>query len=421
MLADKLRSASLAALPLPLPEFVSASTSNITDSTVTVTAPTGIQDGDLLVALVQSDSNSSIYSCTPPAGFGLSTQGVFGGVNVFVGTKIASGESGNYTFTFSDSTAQLVTILVYRNANRCNTLGSIYSNSTNGTRGVTAASIVPTYRGALIAAFAHFGSSKTLSSGPSGMTQRVASTTSKFLYVYDLNPQEASSTGDKTLTWGGTNTNNATAFLLQITNEPLVAPEFVASASTQNASSGTTLTINKPTGTVDGDLMVAVMSRASGNTDWTSDTGWTEVADQSSNPDLSVAYKVAGPSEPSTYTFTSLTASTFSGSILTYRYAAYDTIGSFTTGTNPLILPSISPSESQSILIAAGARAAASVTLGTPTSMTARVTDNDATSPSYIVCDQTVAKGPTGTRSMSTGSLSEVAGIMLALKPTRNL
>lgn len=166
--------------------------------------------------------------------------------------------------------------------------------------------------------------------------------------------------------------------------------------------------------------MVAVMA-ANGQTLWSGDTDWLEVADQNSSPSVRVAYKVAGASEGSSYTFTNATSRTTSGTILTYRYAAYDTIGTFTSNTDPLILPSISPSESQSILIAAGARAATSATLGTPTSMTARVTDNDATAPSYIVCDQTVAKGPTGERSMSTGSTTNVAGIMLAIKPTRSL
>lgn len=156
---------------------------------------------------------------------------------------------------------------------------------------------------------------------------------------------------------------------------------------------------------------------------WTGDTGWTEVCDQVAGANLRIAYKVATASEPSSYTFTLNTSVSSKGaSILTYRYAAYDTIaGAFTTGANPLVLSSISPSLSQSLLLAVGARAAASVTLGTPTSMTARVTDNDATAPSYIVCDQTVSKGPTGTRSMSTGSTTNVAGIMLAIKPIRSL
>jgi cystathionine beta-lyase/cystathionine gamma-synthase len=106
---------------------------------------------------------------------------------------------------------------------------------------------------------------------------------------------------------------------------------------------------------------------------------------------------------------------------LTYRYAAYDTIGSFVSGTNPIVIPGISPSQSQSILIAAGMRATNNVTLTTPSGMTAVVVDNDSNGPSYIICDQVATKGPTGTRATDAGSNNSVAGIMLAIKPTRSL
>jgi hypothetical protein len=414
MLADKLRAASLSALPLP--EFVSSSVNIVsTSNTNTVTAPAGIQDGDFLIAFGSADSSGRVIS-SYPAGF-VETSAVQTPISIFVACKVAGAESGNYTFTWSGSSNSTIAILVCRNATRVNTVGSYVAGNAAT---FAAPSITPSYRGVLFAAYA-FKSAATVSSAPIGMTQRVYHNSSvPSLVVYELSPQESAATGDKTITWSSS--TSGSGILFQITNEPTVAPVFVASASTQNGSSATTLTINKPTGTVEGDLMVAVMATDGSITGWSGDLDWVELADQgSSTPSLRVAYKVAGPAEPSNYTFTASSGKILSGTILTYRYAAYDTIGSFTTGTNPLILPSISPSESQSILIAAGARGAASITLGTPTSMTARVTDADGTSPSYIVCDQTVAKGPTGTRSMSTGSTTNVAGILLSIKPTRSL
>ena len=199
--------------------------------------------------------------------------------------------------------------------------------------------------------------------------------------------------------------------------------QYIAESTTQGSTgpSVSTVVVNKPTGTAAGDLMImvgAIGSTTAGRT-WTGDTGWTEVADQGAIPSLRVAYKVAGASEPSSYTFTisSATGTGIAASILTYRYAAYDTIGAFTSGTDPLVLPSVTATSNLSVLIAAGARAAASITLGTPTGMTARVTDSDATAPSYKICDQSVNAGATGTRSMSTGSAGNVAGIMLVIKP----
>ena len=193
-------------------------------------------------------------------------------------------------------------------------------------------------------------------------------------------------------------------------------PEFVALASTQNASSGTTLVINKPTGTVQGDLMVAFMA-SNASASWSGDTGWTEVVDQAgTRPALRVAYKVAGASEGGSYTFTASVSEPHSGSILTYRYASYDGVSSLVTGADPLVVPSISPA-SKAILLAFGAISSASVTLGTPSGMTAVVTENDSTSPSYIICSQSVSPGSTGTRSISTGSTVNVAGVMLTIAP----
>lgn len=417
MLADKLRAATAAAVALP--EFVSSSVGRGSGS-ATVNVPAGTQDGDLLIALAFSVAGSHTSVGWPSAFTGIHFDAPADN-GFYIATRIASGEPANYNFGFQLTGSATFVLLTYRNATRVNTVGTM-ARASSTTVG-TASSIFPTYDGVLCAAF--YNESPGVVSGvsaPSGMALRASfgaggpGSTPQAL-VYDQS-QVATATGTRSVTWATSGV--VASILFQITNEPTVAPEFVASASTQNTSTSSTLTINKPIGTVEGDLMVAVVTADSGIS-WTGDTSWTEVADQGTTPSLRIAYKVAGASEGSSYTFIGSSSKILSGCILTYRYAAYDTIGSFATGTNPLILPSISPSESQSILIAAGARSGSYITLGTPTDMTARVTDNDATVPSYIVCDQIVAKGPTGTRSMSTGSTSSVAGIMLSIKPTRSL
>jgi len=413
MLADKLRAASLTALPLPV--FVSSSVVRSGVAANTVTAPTGIQDGDLLIAVGFTSVTLTLVAF--PSGFSIFSESYTNANGVFVATKTAASESGDYSFTWSGNGSNAIAILVYRAANTINVTGG--SNATATTTG-SADSVTPTFKGALVGVFGASGGGDTVvSATPSGSIQRVLLQNGlPCLGIYDLLYQEAEATASYSLVWS--NATETNSFLLQITNEPDVAPEFVASASTQNVSPQTTLVINKPIGTVEGDLMVAVMATDDTVT-WTGDTGWTEVADLGTRPCLRVAYMVAGASEGANYTFTATVVEFLAGSILTYRYAAYDTVGTFATGTNPLVLPSISPAESQCTLIAVGARRGSNTTLGTPTGMTGRVTDNDATSPSYIICDQTVAKGPTGTRSMSTGSTNNVAGIMLSIKPTRSL
>lgn len=403
-----------------LPAFVSSSSNSAGVSNVTVTAPTSMQDGDLLVSIAYT---SPVAKVTPPSGFvQVSGEDNTADPGVFISSKVAASESGNYTFT-NDTPggggAFSVVILVYRNATRVNTVGSIYRTTANTfARGQ---SITPSYSGVLLASFTR-ANTGTVATTPAGMTLRAGPTFGPYNRVYELSGQSAAPTGDKDLTY--TTTSSHTGLLLQVTNEPALAPTFVASASTQtDTASTTTVTVNKPAGTVEGDLMVAVMSGGATNLarTWTGDTGWTEVADENAVPNLRVAYKVAGAAEGSSYTFTASLSTTYglAASILTYRYAAYDAVSSFASGSDPLILPSLTAAESQSVLLAIGTRAAASVALGAPTGMATQVSDSNAIAPSYIVCDQTVAKGPAGVRGISTGSSTNVAGIALSIKPTR--
>lgn len=198
------------------------------------------------------------------------------------------------------------------------------------------------------------------------------------------------------------------------------APKFIASAQTQvNLSPSTaTVTVNKPAGTVAGDLMIMVGATGSLVRTWTDDTGWTEVADQGAPPNLRVAYKVAGSSEPSSYTFTidTATGTGIFACILTYRNAVYDTIGTFATNANPLVLPSVDASLNNSVLIACAAgRTTATITM--PSEMILRVTDNDAIAPSLRIADQYVLAGATGTKSVSSGAATDVSGVLLTIKP----
>lgn len=413
MLAKMLSGAGGASRPLP--SFVSSSLNRVVSTTNTVTAPSGIQNGDLLIAITYSTTTAGI---TPPTGFtqiyNEQTANPFTTVNI----KTAASESGNYTFTASTSVTNTVVMLVYRKATYVNTVGSI-NRASSGTS--TALSITPTYSGTLLASLTCSSGSASIATPPAGMTQRASNATqgvAPVVAVYDLSGQTAAATGNKTLIWSANSTNSG--LLLQITNEPTVVPAFVASSTAATGAGSTSLVISKPSSpsaVIEGDLMFAFMTNGA-NATWTGDTGWTEVADQGANPSIRVAYKVAGASEGSSYTFTSSASGTLAGGIVAYRYGAYDAIGALTEDTDPLILPSVSASLSQSILLAFGARNAG-VTVGTPISMTSRISRS--TAPSYNVCDQFIAKGPSGTRSMTTGSATNPAGIMLAIKPTRSL
>lgn len=79
-----------------------------------------------------------------------------------------------------------------------------------------------------------------------------------------------------------------------------------AVSTTTGQSDGTqSVTITKPTGTADGDLLVAIVGQNTGNGTWGLPSGWTQLNADDATPDISalVAYKVAGASEGASYAF----------------------------------------------------------------------------------------------------------------------
>ena len=194
---------------------------------------------------------------------------------------------------------------------------------------------------------------------------------------------------------------------------------YIGQATTQ-AASGTTVVINKPTSTEDGDLMVAFMAAGSGPaTTWTGASGWTEVADQGANPSIRVAWKIAA-SEGSSYTFTAGSSSTIAGTIATFRGAVIDVVGSIaaSASANTISAPSITVTNDGSVLLFFGVQMlGATLLLGAPTGMTSIANDNGAVSPSYNVSRQAVDAGATGVRTTTfTSSVSAVAAVLLSLK-----
>lgn len=400
------------------PSFVSSSRNRVTTAANTVTAPTSIQNGDLLVAV--GLTSSPVTGITPPTGFNVFQFDNDGTNNTFfLASKRAFNESGDYTFTWSAAFANTIAILVYRNATAVNTVGSL-ARASSGTTG-TASTITPTYTGVLIAAFMKEAIA-SVTTAPSDMTERVQfGNEIVSMRVYDQS-QSAAATGTKSIVWN-TSTGDLASILLQVTNESDVAPTFVNNENKQNLSSGSSLVINKPAGTTTDDLMVAVCLNGGGTATWTGPSGWTEIADLNGRPLSGVYYRKAtsADSSVSSYTFTSNPNRTLAGSIITLRYADYDTIGTSTSGSDPLILPAVTASLSQTMLLAVAGRDAASISPSIPTSMTSVALQNDTTAPSYRVFTQLVPKGSTGTRSTTVGSSTNVNGLMLVLKPTRSL
>lgn len=201
-------------------------------------------------------------------------------------------------------------------------------------------------------------------------------------------------------------------------------PSYVAAAQTHNGATNTnTLVISKPTGTQQYDLMIAVMAIgfASALT-WTGDTGWTEILDQNASPDLRIAYKVAGASEGSSYTFTcSSSVTALTGCILTYRGADYDAIGTIGTAASGgnCTAGAVTASSDNSILLAAFAiNAIGGITFPTPSGMSLVTEYTGANQGDWAIFSQAVNTGSSGTKSCDpSGASGAVSGVLLSIKP----
>lgn len=197
--------------------FVSSSVNRVTTASNTVPAPSGIQDGQLLVAFAFITIEDR--TLTLPAGWTQRQrfdQAAGGEATLIVATKVASSESGDYTFLWgTGSKENTIAVLVYKNAIDTDRLIGVEAG--NGLSTIAAPSISPTQEGALLAFFGNTFGARVVDTPPVGMVERAIHTASfPSVVVYDLVPSEAGATGDKTLTWSSPSNNALSALQVQI-------------------------------------------------------------------------------------------------------------------------------------------------------------------------------------------------------------
>jgi len=201
---------------------------------------------------------------------------------------------------------------------------------------------------------------------------------------------------------------------------------FISSDVGKAANTISSLSIPKPSGTIDGDLLIAVI-RGGGNTGTTTITpdqsGWTtQVSDTSSGfPNPWYVYSRNANSDPSNYSFVrSASNGTFDGVICLFRGGSnsVNTVGSFnnTSGTT-LTAPSITPS-------ANGLFVAAYLWNGTPIintapSLTALDTslNNDGTNGTTVVYgDPAVSGVASGNQVLTISGSGDWAAVQISLE-----
>lgn len=206
--------------------------------------------------------------------------------------------------------------------------------------------------------------------------------------------------------WSKAEGNNGA--VVAVKNDGAAAPVFIGQAQ----NSGTTsISVTKPSGVIDGDLMVAVAYCFGGSL--VTPSGWT-VAD-SSTTDRRVYYKVAS-SEGSSYTFAGASGS-INALIVAYRGAAFDVAGAFQgTSANPSVATAITVTSNNSIVLDLIAGASGNYTTSTAGYRLLGQTPA-ATTGVGVFYKTGVSAGSTGTVSVVPGGV-QTQSMLVSLSPT---
>lgn len=206
---------------------------------------------------------------------------------------------------------------------------------------------------------------------------------------------------------------------LTITGQiPGVTQRGTATTGTQASSGGGTLTISKPTGVVSGDVLVAVIEVNNPSNVPATPAGWTLLDSGSTGPSSATYYKVAGGSEPSSYSWT--VANLAAGVIA--AYTGCDPVNPVNvhgalnrTTASPLTATSITTTAPCKIIFVAGIGGTPTIT--TPTGFTARGTAAGAADSAFLADMDQGATGATGNVTAAIGSTNNGYASLIALKP----
>lgn len=255
----------------------------------------------------------------------------------------------------------------------------------------------------------------------------------RYLYATELHAKSFIADLEQALAGGQIITKSvavlAEDFTLPSGSTSYTAPTFVAVA--QNAATTTSLVVDKPTGTVDDDDMIAIV------TWWTytltPPAGWTEVTPRRSWSDggdvvYATIYKKTAASEGANYTWGLSTAYDISVAIVTTRgggsASIIDTYASQNnTGTTSVTAPAITTTYDNTLLLfmaALSSNSSGTATVTPPSGMTERsdATDAGVWAKSYVATSTQTTAGSTGSKSGSASISVNSAGWLIGITPT---
>lgn len=204
----------------------------------------------------------------------------------------------------------------------------------------------------------------------------------------------------------------------------MAAPQYVASAN--NVTNADATTVDVPTGTMEGDLIIAVSGESGATAAASPDgTGWTSLGDEACYPNTyhEVFWKFATAAEPASYTFAVAGATRVAATLVTYRYVHGSTpinaVASSvnTSDTSDIVAPPIDTTVDDTLVVVVGANNSNSSGLITfPAGWTERI---ETGGKRHAVGDKPfAATGATGTTTLALSSSTSTSAWTIALAPS---
>lgn len=224
--------------------------------------------------------------------------------------------------------------------------------------------------------------------------------------------------------------------LLALASEPARAViTYVGGASNASSSAASSLAVSLPSGTVEGDVMVALVSLR-GNRTITAPSGWSSVlrTDNSSGSNIrqQLFVKVATGAEPASFTFSFSGSERCAVAVLSYRGvdsgAPVDAVGgqANTASSSSVTAPSITATVANARIVGFFAIANGNATLTAPGGMTAVLTTAATTAGpngvAVLVADAAAGvAGATGGKTASASHSTQSVGQLIALRAAGGL
>jgi len=200
---------------------------------------------------------------------------------------------------------------------------------------------------------------------------------------------------------------------------PGVIPQSIVGYSNSAFPAGatTSFSVIKPTGTIQGDLMLMFHEDGASGGDTITLAGWVPVFARSGSGSPTIMSRTATNSDPTTYTFAASNNTRHIAAIVSFRGVTQAApVGVVATGSSTVVASSITPTVA-SILVAFYAQQANSVTASTPAGMSVIQSNIGSASQSGVYTfSQHVLAGATGTRTTTwSATANNGAGVLLCV------